>query len=187
MIDATSREALVDKTPIKARTVIANMTANCQQFGDRHQTPIRRVNEVGIYFDIQQQLATPTSLVQTMAIRDYLPRPCGVCSMVGHMTDMCPSLQERGSYEQANALGGFEGQQNFQGAPRPLNDPYSNTYNPGWRNHPNFSMLITQTRQPLPCHTISLMVSHNVGNPKFTNYLHLLKPHHLAKTPHLKS
>ncbi|MED6126642.1 hypothetical protein PIB30_080406 [Stylosanthes scabra] len=25
-------------------------------------------------------------------------------------------------------------------APRPpQNDPYSNTYNPGWRNHPNFS------------------------------------------------
>ena len=24
-------------------------------------------------------------------------------------------------------------------APRPGNDPYSNTYNPGWRNHPNFS------------------------------------------------
>ncbi|MED6203000.1 hypothetical protein PIB30_111211, partial [Stylosanthes scabra] len=21
----------------------------------------------------------------------------------------------------------------------PQNDPYSNTYNPGWRNHPNFS------------------------------------------------
>ena len=23
--------------------------------------------------------------------------------------------------------------------PRPRNDPFSNTYNPGWRNHPNFS------------------------------------------------
>ena len=23
--------------------------------------------------------------------------------------------------------------------PRPRNDPYSNTYNPWWRNHPNFS------------------------------------------------
>ena len=30
--------------------------------------------------------------------------------MVGHMTDMCPSFQERGSYEQAYALGGFQGQ-----------------------------------------------------------------------------
>ena len=50
------------------------------------------------------------------------------------------SISSRGgSYEQTNALGGFQGQQNFQGAPRPCNDPYSSTYNPGWRNHPNFS------------------------------------------------
>ncbi|MED6162704.1 hypothetical protein PIB30_073109 [Stylosanthes scabra] len=26
----------------------------------------------------------------------------------------------------------------------PQNDPYSNTYNPGWRNHPNFSWGGTQ-------------------------------------------
>ena len=59
--------------------------------------------------------------------------------MVRHMTDMCPSLNEWSSYEQANALGGFQGQQNFQRAPRSRNDPYSNTYNPNWRNHLNFS------------------------------------------------
>ena len=59
--------------------------------------------------------------------------------MVGHMTDMCPTLQEGSSYEQVNALEGYQGQQNFQKAPRPCNDPYSNTYNTGWRNHPNFS------------------------------------------------
>ena len=107
MIDAASGGALVDKTLIEARTLIANMAANSQQFGDRHETPIRRVNEVGINSHMQKQLATLTSLVQPMAMRDNLPRPWGVCSIVGHMTDMCPSLQEGGSYEQANALGGF--------------------------------------------------------------------------------
>ena len=81
---------------MEARTLIANMAANSQQFGE---TPIRRVNEVGINSNIQQQLATLISLVQTMAMRENLPRPCGVCSMVGHMIDMCPSLQKRGSYE----------------------------------------------------------------------------------------
>ena len=90
MIDAASGGALVDKTPMEARNLIASMAANSQQFGDRHETPIRRVNEVGINSDIQQQLATLTSLVQTMAMRDSLPRPCGVCFMVGHMTDMSP-------------------------------------------------------------------------------------------------
>ena len=79
---------------MEARNLIANMAANSQQFGDRHETPIRRVNEVGINFDSQQQLATLTSLVQTMAMRDNLPRPSGICPMIKHMTDMCPSLQE---------------------------------------------------------------------------------------------
>ena len=38
MIDAGG--ALVDKTPMEARTLIANMAANSQQFGDRHRTPL---------------------------------------------------------------------------------------------------------------------------------------------------
>ena len=42
MIDAASGGALVDKTLMEARTLIANMEANSQQFGDRHETPIRR-------------------------------------------------------------------------------------------------------------------------------------------------
>ena len=54
MIDAASGGALVDKNPMEARTLIANMAANSQQFGDRHETPIRKVNEVGINSDIQQ-------------------------------------------------------------------------------------------------------------------------------------
>ena len=61
------------------------------------------------------------------------------------------------SSEQVNFLGNFQrGQNNYQmpiynqfpnrGQDRffkpqvnPQNDPYSPTYNPGWRNHPNFS------------------------------------------------
>ncbi|XP_031120219.1 uncharacterized protein LOC116023362 [Ipomoea triloba] len=45
---------------------------------------------------------------------------------------MCPTLQYD-SCEQANAVGGFPGQ------PQRNYDPYSNTYNPGWRDHPNLS------------------------------------------------
>nr|GMD14739.1 Integrase, catalytic core [Ipomoea batatas] len=37
------------------------------------------------------------------------------------------------SYEEANYMGSNTGRQ------PPRNDPYSHTYNPGWRNHPNFS------------------------------------------------
>ena len=37
--------------------------------------------------------------------------------------------------------------QNFNPRPPPQNNPYSNTYNPGWRNHPNFSY---RNNNPLP-------------------------------------
>ena len=66
MIDVASGGALVDKTLMGARILIANMAANSKQFEDRHETPSRRVNEVGINFDIQQQLTTLTSLVQNI-------------------------------------------------------------------------------------------------------------------------
>ena len=71
MLDAASGGALVDKTPTEARNLITNMATNSQQFGgDRHDWPIRRVNEVGVNSEIQQQLATLTSLIKTMAMRD---------------------------------------------------------------------------------------------------------------------
>lgn len=50
--------------------------------------------------------------------------------MIGHPTDMCPTLQEN-SFQQANVVGGIPGQQ------RQRYDPYSNTYNEGWKDHPN--------------------------------------------------
>ena len=45
---------------------------------------------------------------------------------------MCPTLQEE-PVEQANAVGGFPGM------PQRRYDPYAQTYNPGWKDHPNFS------------------------------------------------
>ena len=51
---------------------------------------------------------------------------------MGHSTDMYPTLQEE-PVEQANAVGGFPGM------PRMRYDPYAQTYNLGWKDHPNFS------------------------------------------------
>ncbi|KAK8504668.1 hypothetical protein V6N12_046917 [Hibiscus sabdariffa] len=56
-------------------------------------------------------------------------RPCGMCTSTDHPTDGCPSLQD----ETVNAIG------NFPGPPQRPYNPYSNTYNPGWRDHPNLS------------------------------------------------
>jgi len=62
---------------------------------------------------------------------------CEMCGLQGHVAAECHSMYQR--VEHANAM------QNFN--PRSQNNPYSNTYNPGWRNRSNFSY---RNNNPLP-------------------------------------
>ncbi|MED6225732.1 hypothetical protein PIB30_096490 [Stylosanthes scabra] len=57
--------------------------------------------------------------------------PCGLCGGP-HDSQTCNFItDDQPSAEQVNYMGN---------QPRPPhNDPYSNTFNPGWKNHPNFS------------------------------------------------
>ncbi|XP_024038262.1 uncharacterized protein LOC112097310 [Citrus clementina] len=124
MIDTTSGGVLVNKTPTQARELISNMAVNAQQFGSRQDPTSRKVNEV---------------------------KTCGICSNMGHSTDMCPTLQEK-RVEQANAVGGFPGM------PQRRYNSYEQTYNLGWKDHPNFNYGVRpsglpqqyQPRQPAP-------------------------------------
>ena len=109
MIDAASGGALVDKTPKAARNLIANMAANSQQFGTMLDTPSKHVNEVNIS-SLEQQIASLTSLVCQMVVGNMQTvKACGICSVVGHPIDICPTLQEE-PIEQVNTVGGFPGQ-----------------------------------------------------------------------------
>ncbi|CAN6458912.1 unnamed protein product [Victoria cruziana] len=64
---------------------------------------------------------------------------CALCDSSGHITDECPLSRAETAHGQAvNAAQGFF---------RPY-DPYSSTYNPGWRNHPNFGWLRPQLEYP---------------------------------------
>ena len=56
---------------------------------------------------------------------------CEICG-ASHYTSECNFVIQETSSEQANAI-------NNQYNTRTYGNPYSNTYNPGWRNHPNFS------------------------------------------------
>ena len=70
---------------------------------------------------------------------------CQICETNEHSTNDCPTLPsfKECLHEQVHALNSFQ---------RPNHNPYSQTYNPGWRNHPNFSWKssnnIAQTSQP---------------------------------------
>ena len=90
------------------------------------------MNEVSAIFEIQSQLANLTLLVSQVVEKSKMQENtiCGICSMQGHQYEKCPQLIENGGWESANAIG-------FQGQNQPKYDPYANTYNPGWRDHPN--------------------------------------------------
>ena len=122
----------MDKTPEATRNLIANMAANSQQFGTRLNPQSKHVNEVNIS-SLEQQIAILTSLVRQMVVGNMqMVKTCGICSVVGHPTNVCPTLQKE-PIEQVNAAGGFPGQ------PQRKYDPYSSTNNPRWRDHPNLS------------------------------------------------
>ncbi|KAM1024684.1 hypothetical protein ACFX2C_037939 [Malus domestica] len=135
MLDASAGGALVDKTPMAAKVLIANRALNAQQYegvGQRGR-PRHQVHEVSSTSDLHSQLANLTSIVSQMAEGMKMQGPviCGVCSIQGHVSEKCPQLIENGGWESANAIG-------FQSQNQSRHDPYSNTYNPRWRDHPNF-------------------------------------------------
>ncbi|XP_062008347.1 uncharacterized protein LOC133725208 [Rosa rugosa] len=129
MLDAASGGAFMDKTQTTARALLKNIAGNTRQFGGRDELSLKSVKEVSTNSNIELQLANLTNLVKQVVIAPK--QVCSVCSMVGHVSDTCPSLMEQNGFEQANAVG-------FQGQQRPKYDPFSNTYNAGWRDHPNF-------------------------------------------------
>ncbi|XP_048229065.1 uncharacterized protein LOC125369839 [Ricinus communis] len=132
MIDTVTGGALVDKTPEEAKQLISNMAENSQQFGTRADGATRRVNEASTK-NIENQISNLTTLVCQMAVGQLqMAKISGICSVQGHPIDMCPTLQQD-LMQEANALGGFTGQSQRK------YDPFSNQYNPGWRDHLNLS------------------------------------------------
>lgn len=105
MIDAASGGALMDKTPFEARSLIANMAENSQQFSTRAMTLTKGVHEVNTSPDhlrLETRLEELTSLVRQMAIgqhqqqnttTQHIQRACGICTSIEHPTDVCPILQ----------------------------------------------------------------------------------------------
>ncbi|RDY03753.1 hypothetical protein CR513_12613, partial [Mucuna pruriens] len=71
MIDAATRGALMDKTPLVVRHLISNRASNRQQFGIRGPSQSRMVNEIGAASNLrlENQLSELTSLVRELAVR----------------------------------------------------------------------------------------------------------------------
>ena len=70
---------------------------------------------------------------EVQMVNEEVTQLCLICKSTEHGVQSCPTLlvvQDMFS-EQANALGTYKQYS--------TNSPFSNTYNPGWRNHPNLS------------------------------------------------
>ncbi|XP_073290274.1 uncharacterized protein [Primulina huaijiensis] len=132
------------------------MASNAQQFGNRQDNPPRQVNEVSAN-PIDQKLDSLTILFEKLVVGQVQhAKACGLCAIVGHSTDMCPTLQEDLT-QQVNAIDGFPGQ------PQHRYNPYSNSFNPEWKDRPNFSYRNQGGQQGYP-------------QQIFTNTHHMRKP-----------
>jgi hypothetical protein len=71
------------------------------------------------------------------ATETYQADVCGLYANPMHFTQNCPTLLAENPIEEVNAFNEYR---------KSTGGPFSETYNPGWRNHPNFSW---KQNQPL--------------------------------------
>ncbi|XP_052621458.1 uncharacterized protein LOC128127127 [Lactuca sativa] len=158
---------------MEIRDLIKNIVEDSKhtsQDEDRYTDAPRGVKEVHTP-QIKAQLSELTKVV-TIFAKDKgvqsTPRPCGICTQVGHPTDMCPQLQEE-EYEEANVIGGYSGHnQRTYDQPRG-NQGWNNNQSMGYQQRPPphyqarppFPQQNYQPRQlqPLPLQARSLSMS----------------------------
>ncbi|XP_021724700.1 uncharacterized protein LOC110692015 [Chenopodium quinoa] len=147
-IDAASGGSLLTKNPTEARELIEKMAAN-----DNYHPGGRNTVKKGGKLDVDA-LTMLTSSVQALISRfdkfqagtSNTPQElCQLCHVQGHVAPDCPQIlqnTEEMSIEQANAF--------YSSNPKRPYDHYSNTYNEGWKHHPNFSYKNSQAQQNPP-------------------------------------
>ncbi|XP_026420078.1 uncharacterized protein LOC113316059 [Papaver somniferum] len=122
LIDAASGGALTIKTIAEATSLLENMDANTQQFYTRGEQMVRKVNEVGDSSNLEHRMGNMERMMQQIA-----------AAVISSYTE---------EVEQASAM--------YQNQQRSRYDPYSSTYNLGWRDHPNFSYANKQAAVSTP-------------------------------------
>ncbi|KAK9008818.1 hypothetical protein V6N11_080296 [Hibiscus sabdariffa] len=131
MLDASANGKLLDKSPEEAFEILDRIPNNDYQFPTSRLGSGRRTSgklELDENDSVSAQFSTITNLLKNLQkpsdVREAKELSCVHCEGNHHATDY-PVMHEQASY-----LGNFN---------RNSYNPYSNTYNPGWRQHPNFS------------------------------------------------
>ncbi|XP_021738233.1 uncharacterized protein LOC110704734 [Chenopodium quinoa] len=144
-IDAASGGSLLTKNATEAKELIEKMAAN-DNYHPRGRQNVKKGGKLNV--DALTMLA---SSVQALTSRfdklqaETLTSPqevCQMCNVQGHIAPDFPQNMSEMSIEQANSL--------YSSNPKNPYDPYSNSYNEGWKHHPNFSYKNTQAQQNPP-------------------------------------
>ncbi|CAL9001300.1 unnamed protein product, partial [Prunus brigantina] len=128
----------MDKSSDEAIVLFETLSENSQQFSSRGRQGVKSkgVYEVSTNGGVQSQMAAMEKkldiLVKAMSAQNISQvqqiakiKVCAICSHSNHTTETCP-MSCFTDHEQAN----YVGQNNYH----PKNNPYSNTYNPGWKD-----------------------------------------------------
>ncbi|XP_078168500.1 uncharacterized protein LOC144563001 [Carex rostrata] len=136
MLDAAAGGSLMNKGAVDGYKLVDDMALNQSQLHNPRETPVilqRGMKEVNSNQNLAAEIAALNRKIDQMSVNSVnnsSSLPCSICGDTDHLAINC-GIGHGGSIEEVNAIN--------QGNFKPNNNPYSNTYNPGWRNHPNFA------------------------------------------------
>jgi hypothetical protein len=146
MIESMNGGAFLSLTGDEAYRTLDQWSDNSQQWdfsscGDKFPRIPKKggIFEVKEDIELKMKIDALTKKVDALAVGKSINAAstfhgdyCSICTSPVHLPQTCPSLQTfaESLMEQVNAFNDFRKQDN---------GPFSEIYNPGWRNHPSFS------------------------------------------------
>ena len=134
LVDAASGGAFMRKSVNAAYELLEEMALNDQQWPNARNgmSRVAGVSDIDAISRLTAQIEKLTRKLEGSSLHAPVNQIHQFCEHCGgyHGYGLCPFVDVNSlPMEQVQAVGSYPSQ----------NNPYSNSYNPGWRNHPNFS------------------------------------------------
>ncbi|XP_062118921.1 mediator of RNA polymerase II transcription subunit 15-like [Humulus lupulus] len=147
IIDVTAGGSFMSNSANEAYELLEEMAMNNYQWATKRGQPkkVAGMMELDVISMLIAQVAALTKQLQKTTLPSQYMQVQNLCEVCGttHPPNQCPTLDMNNMpMEEVQAIGNYQ---------RQPNNPNSMSYNPGWKNHPNFSWSNTQnTQQPYP-------------------------------------
>ncbi|XP_062119053.1 uncharacterized protein LOC133832765 [Humulus lupulus] len=147
IIDVAAGGAFMSKSANEAYELLEEMEMNNYQWPIERGQPkkVAGIMELDAISMLTAQVVALTKQLQKTALPSQAMQVHNLCELCGttHPPNQCPALDMNNvPMEEVQAIGNYQ---------RQPNNPNSMSYNPGWKNYPNFSWFNNQnTLQPYP-------------------------------------